>query len=63
MKRKSIAAILIVLLSLPTLFFLIFMFGEIFGGDLSGFGHLVQAAPFLLLIFIVYQWSFGKKKH
>jgi hypothetical protein len=62
MKNRKLAVVLTVLLSLPALFFLFFMFGEILGGDISGLGHLLQAAPFLFLIFLVWKRPFGKKK-
>jgi hypothetical protein len=63
MKNRKFAIALTVLLSLPTLFFLLFMFGEVLGGDLSGFGHLLQAAPFILLIILVWKWPFRKKRN
>lgn len=61
MKNKKYAVGLIVLLSLPALFFLVFMFGEVLGGDIGGLGHLLQASPFLVLIFLVWRWGIRKK--
>ncbi len=54
LKNKRLVVILTVLLSLPTIFFLFFMFGEVLSGDLNGFGHLLQAAPFLILILVIF---------
>jgi hypothetical protein len=55
--KKVIATVVIILLSAPSLFFLTFMFGEIIGGNLGGFSHLLQTVPFLLGIVIVWRWA------
>jgi hypothetical protein len=52
MSKSLLNKIGISLLFLPLGFLLLFMFGEVFSGDLSGLSHLVQAAPLLLLIFL-----------
>jgi hypothetical protein len=40
------------LLLVPLGFFLLFAFGEVFSGDLSGLSHLVPAALIALVIFL-----------
>ncbi|MCL4366692.1 hypothetical protein M1563_00790 [Patescibacteria group bacterium] len=60
---KIIRIILTVILLLPTIFFLIFMLGEVFSGDWSGFSHLIQAAPFIVLIYLIWKFPILKKKH
>jgi len=62
MKNKKLAVVLTIILALPALFFLTFMFGEVFGGDLSGFSHLLQASPFIILIILIWKWPLRKKK-
>jgi hypothetical protein len=61
MKNRKYATVLIILLAVPALFFLIFMVGEVLGGDISGLSHLLQAAPFLILIYFVWKKSYLKK--
>ena len=62
MKNKKLAIALTVLLSIPVLILLVFTFGEVFSGDSSGIGHLIQALPFLVLIYLVWKWPSGKKR-
>lgn len=40
------------LLLIPLGFLLLFTFGEVFAGDISGLSHLIQAAPLMLVIFL-----------
>jgi hypothetical protein len=61
MKNKTLAIILTIILSVPTLFFLIFMFGEVLGGDISGISHLLQALPFILGIVLIWKKPLKKK--
>lgn len=51
--RKLLRNILLVLLWVPTIILFVFMFGEILGGDPSGFGHSLQIIPLLILSFLV----------
>ncbi len=60
MKQNKLKTILTVILTLPIVFFMIFLFGEVFAGDLSGFSHILQALPFIIVIILV--WSLPKKK-
>jgi len=55
MKNLPLKIILTVVLSLPSLFFLMFLFGEVFSGDMSGFSHIIQAAPFLILMYLLWR--------
>jgi len=48
--------VLLLVLLIPIFFFSIFFFGEVFGGDVSGFGHLLQVLPFVLLWFLVFKY-------
>ena len=50
MKKVSIG-----LLVIPLCFFLLFTVGEVLSGDISGFAHLIQAVPVLLLIFLAWK--------
>jgi hypothetical protein len=43
------------LLLIPLSFLLLFTFGEVFSGDISGLSHLFQAAPLVLLIVLAYK--------
>lgn len=61
MKNRTLAIILTVILAIPGAFFLLFMFGEVLGGDISGFGHLVQALPFIVLIILIWVPSLKKR--
>ena len=58
MKKKVLKRIGIGLLFVPLSFFLIFTFGEVFSGDLSGLSHLIQAFPVALLIFLAIKKPF-----
>ena len=48
--------VILLVLLIPIIFFSLFLFGEVFGGDMSGFGHLLQALPFVLLWFLVFKY-------
>jgi hypothetical protein len=52
MNGKIMKLIGIGLLLIPLTVLLLFMFGEVFSGDISGLQHLVQAAPLLFFIFL-----------
>lgn len=39
-------------LILPVGFLLLFLFGEVFGGEISGISHLLQLIPLLALIYL-----------
>ena len=52
MSQKILKKTGIGLLLIPLVFLLIFIFGEVFSGKISGISHLIQAAPLLLLIII-----------
>jgi hypothetical protein len=45
----------LILLIIPVLFLTVFAVGESVGGDLSGLGHLVQAAPLVILAFLAWK--------
>ncbi len=45
----------LILLIIPVLFLIVFAVGESAGGDLSGLGHLVQAAPLVILAFLAWK--------
>lgn len=46
------------LLIIPVGFLSLFLFGEVFSGDLSGFSHLLQLIPLFVLIYIAWKWPF-----
>jgi hypothetical protein len=46
------------MLLIPLFILFLFTFGEVFSGDLSGLGHLIQAAPLVLIIFLAYKKPF-----
>jgi hypothetical protein len=46
------------LLLVPLVFLLLFTFGEVFSGDVSGLLHLIQATPIILLIFLAVKKPF-----
>lgn len=50
MRKSSLKKIGVGLLFIPLSILLLFTFGEVFSGDMSGLSHLIQAAPLLLLI-------------
>lgn len=52
MSNKFFKKVGIGLLLIPLGFFLMFTFGEIFSGDMSGLSHLIQAVPVALLMFL-----------
>lgn len=52
---KNIALLILVL---PIGFLLLFTFGEVFGGDISGLSHLVQAAPLIILAYLAWKKPF-----
>ncbi len=58
MTGKILKRIGIGLLLIPLGILLLFTFGEVFSGDISGLSHLIQAAPLLLLLFLAYKKSF-----
>ena len=62
MSKLTLKIILTVILSLPTAFFLMFLFGEVFAGDMSGFSHILQALPFIIGIVLVWKWPKTRKK-
>jgi hypothetical protein len=51
-REQKLKATGFAILLLPIGFLLLFAFGEILGGDLSGAGHFIQLAPLLLVIWI-----------
>ena len=53
-KRLKITGMAILLL--PIFFLSAFLFGETFGGDITGLIHLVQVLPLLLLLFLAWKW-------
>lgn len=55
MRRREYRRIVMLLL-LPIGFLLFFTVGEVLSGDLSGLGHLLQLAPFLVLFVLIARW-------
>jgi hypothetical protein len=55
MPKKLPKHISLGLLFIPLGVLLLFTFGEVFSGDISGLSHLIQAAPLVLLIFLAYK--------
>lgn len=58
--RKKIKFAAIGILFLPIGFLLLFLIGEVFSGDLTGLGHLIQLLPLLVLAWFGYKnpyWS------
>jgi hypothetical protein len=49
-------AVGLALLVVPAAFFCLFGVGEVASGDLSGLGHLLQAAPLVLLGLAALRW-------
>ena len=58
MTKKVLKKIGLALLLVPLCILLLFTFGEIFAGDMSGLSHLVQVVPLALLIFLAYKKPF-----
>lgn len=59
MKGKSFQKLKItglITLIIPIVFLLLFLFGEIIGGDISGLVHLFQVLPLLIIVFIAWKW-------
>lgn len=52
---KNIA---LLILAVPIGFLLLFTFGEVFGGDISGLSHLIQAAPLIILAYLAWKKPF-----
>jgi hypothetical protein len=52
MSQEVLKKIGIGLLLIPLCFLLLFTFGELFSGDISGLSHLIQAAPLVFLILL-----------
>lgn len=58
MSRKIYKSVGIGLLLIPLGVLLLFLFGEVFSGEISGLSHLVQAVPLLLLLFLALKKPF-----
>lgn len=58
MTQKALKKVAIVLLAIPFAILLLFTFGEVFSGEISGLQHLTQAIPLLLLAYIAYKKPF-----
>ena len=59
MKKKALKKVAIGLLLIPLVVLLLFTFGEVFSGDVSGLSHLIQAAPLLLFAYLAYKKPFA----
>lgn len=55
MTGKNYKKVALGLLLFPLSFFLLFLFGEIFSGDISGLSHLLQIIPLAIIIFVAYK--------
>ena len=55
MTQKALKRVAIALLIIPLGILLLFTFGEVFSGDISGLQHLIQAIPLLLLAYLAYK--------
>lgn len=58
MSGKLLKRIGLGLLLIPIGFLFLFLFGEVFSGDMSGFSHILQILPFLVLVYIAWRWPF-----
>jgi hypothetical protein len=58
MSQKNLKRVGIGLLIIPLGVLFLFAFGEVFSGEISGFQHLVQAAPIIILAFLAYKKPF-----
>ena len=56
MKKNFYRVIGYCFLAIPTIILLLFFFGEVFGGDITGFIHLVQLIPIIIIIFVLWKW-------
>ncbi|HOX96212.1 MAG TPA: hypothetical protein PLI45_02430 [Candidatus Woesebacteria bacterium] len=54
--NRNLKTVILLVLSIPIFFFSLFLFGEVFGGDISGLGHLFQVIPLVLLWIVVYKY-------
>lgn len=52
MSKKLARNIALVILLVPISFLLLFTFGEIFSGDISGLSHLIQLAPIIIVLIV-----------
>ena len=59
---KALKIAVSAILALLILFFLTFAVGEVAGGDISGLQHLLQAAPFILVIVLIWWKPLRRKK-
>lgn len=57
-KNNRLKIIGISILGVPLAFLMLFLFGELFSGDVSGLGHIVQILPLVLLIFL--SWTYPR---
>lgn len=57
-ENKKLKKIGLSILSIPTLFILMFLIGETIGGDITGIGHLFQIIPLIILGLIAYKFPF-----
>ncbi len=55
MKKSLIKKVSYGLLAIPIGFLLLFTFGEVFSGDFSGFSHLLQIVPIVLLMLLIHK--------
>lgn len=58
MSKQILKRIGLGLLILPVGFLSLFLFGEVFAGDITGLSHLLQLVPFFALIYIAWRWPF-----
>lgn len=56
MSAKGLKITGMAILLLPIFFLSAFLFGETFGGDITGLIHLVQVLPLILLLFLAWRW-------
>jgi hypothetical protein len=57
-ENKRLKTIGLSVLLIPALFFLLFLFGETVGGDISGVGHLFQIIPIIILGYLAFKLPF-----
>lgn len=58
MTKAWLKRIGLLLLVFPLVVLFLFLFGEVFSGDISGLGHLVQLIPVILIAFLAWKKPF-----
>ena len=59
MTQKTLKRVAIALLLIPLVILLLFTFGEVFSGDISGLLHLIQTVPLLLFAYLAHKKPFA----